>query len=270
MAAGQIQLGNWLLLIGALLFVVAMFNAVRASRQLRAAAYYAIRQEALSRTRRWAFLATIALLATGGLAIYQSNQRTSPTIARANTPTPAVIDVPSRILPTATSTTSPTRTPAWTPLPTLTSTPTMLPTASLPPDLPGILRTPVPSAVPASANARLVFTTLASQVDSKGVPSDPGLAFPGGTRSVRLFFQASHVNNGAVWSILCYQGNRLVDSVVELWKWGPRTQTARAFCGIDGSPGDYTVAVYLGPAKQFEVDFTLLPVTPTPLPSTSP
>jgi hypothetical protein len=55
-----------------------------------------------------------------------------------------------------------------------------------------------------------------------------------------------------------------VDSVVELWKWGPRTQTARAFCGIDGSPGNYTVAAYLGPIKQFEVNFALLPATPTP------
>ena len=63
MATWLTQLGNWLLLAGAVLFVVSIFNALRAAGQLRGAAYYAVRQEALSRTRRWAFLATISLLA---------------------------------------------------------------------------------------------------------------------------------------------------------------------------------------------------------------
>jgi len=86
-----IQLGNWVLLIGALLFIVAAFQAVRAGRQLRGAAYYAVRQEALSRTRRWAFLAAVALLATSGLAIYLSNLPVPASIASAPTPTPVVI-----------------------------------------------------------------------------------------------------------------------------------------------------------------------------------
>ncbi|CAG0932820.1 hypothetical protein TFLX_02776 [Thermoflexales bacterium] len=262
MATGLIQLGNWLLLIGALLLAVSIINAVRAGRQLRAAAYYAVRQEALSRTRRWAFLATVALLTTSGLAIYQSNLQTPSTIATLPTSTPMVVDIPSRMLPTATFTPSPTPTPSWTPIPTSTATPALLPTATLPPNLPAILQTPVPSAVPISPNARLTFTTLASLVDNKGTPSDPGLAFPAGTRRIRLFFQASNVNNGAVWSILCYKGSQLVDSVIELWAWGSRTQNARAFCGIDGSAGAYTLAAYLGSAKQFEVNFELLPATP--------
>ena len=270
MAAGLIQLGNWLLLIGALLFILAAFNALRAGRQVRNAAYYAVRQEALSRSRRWAFLATAAFLATSGLAIYLSNLPAPTTVASAPTPTPVVITTPSRMLPTATSTSSPTSSPSETPLPTSTATPAPSPTATLPPNLPGILQTPVPSAVAASPNARFAFTTLASVVDNKGAPSDPGLAFPNGTRNVRLFFRAANVNNGAVWSVLCYKGNRLVDSYVDLWEWGPRAQTARAFCGIDGSPGAYVVATYLGPNKQFEVSFELLPPTPTPLPSAAP
>jgi hypothetical protein len=269
-ATGLIQLGNWVLLIGALLFIVAAFQAVRAGRQLRGAAYYAVRQEALSRTRRWAFLAAIALLVTGGLSIYLSNLPVPASIASAPTPTPVVIAVTSRPLPTATFTPSPTRAPSQTPIPTFTAVPTLTPTATLPPNLPGILQTPVPSAVPAAPNAKLAFTTLASVLDNKGAPSDPGLAFPGGTRAVRLFFQAANVNNGAVWSVLCFKGNRIVDSYVDLWKWGPRTQTARAFCGIDGSPGTYTVAAYLGPTKQFAVNFALLPATPTPVPPATP
>ena len=268
MAAGLIQLGNWLLLIGALLFIVAAFKALRAGRQLRDAAYYAVRQEALSRTRRWAFLAATAFLATSGLAIYLSNLPT-PT-PEANAPTPVVIATPSRMLPTATFTPGPTSSPSETPLPTSTATPTPSPTATLPPNVPGVLLTPVPSAVPVSPDAKLAFSTLASIVDNKGTPSDPGLAFPGSTRSVRLFFRAANVNNGAVWSVLCYKGNKLVDSYVDLWEWGPRTQTARAFCGLDGSPGAYVVAAYLGLNKQFEVNFELLPATPTPLPSVTP
>lgn len=268
MATGLTQLGNWLLLAGALLFVVSVFKTLRAAQQLRGAAYYAVRQEALSRTRRWALLATISLLASGGLAIYLSNAPTPTAVANATTPTPVVVDVPSRMLPTATAMPSPP--PSWTPLPTSTTTPTPLPTATLPPNVPGILQTPVPSAIPVSPNAKLTFTTLASLVNSKGTPSDPGLAFPGGTRRVRLFFRATNVNNGAAWSVLCYKGNQLVDSVVDLWEWGQRTQNARAFCAIDGSPGTYTVATYLGPTKQFEVVFEILPATPTPLPPTAP
>ena len=270
MATGLIQLGNWLLLAGALLFILAAFNALRAGRQVRNAAYYAVRQEALSRTRRWAFLAAIAFLATSGLAIYLSNLPASASVASAPTPTPVVIAVPSRLLPTATFAPSPTSTPSNTPNPTFTATPTLSPTATLPPNVPAILQTPVPSAVPVSPNAKLTFTTLASVVDNKGAPADPGLAFPSGTRRVRLFFRAANANNGAVWSVLCYQANQLVDSYIGLWAWGPRTQTARAFCGIDGSPGAYTVAAYLGPNKQFEVNFELLPATPTPVPPATP
>ena len=270
MAAGLLQVGHWLLLIGAVLFIVAVFQAFRAGRQLRAAAYYAVRQEALNRTRRWAFLATLILVGTGVLAIYLSNQSPPSAIADAPTLPAVVIATPSRILPTYTSTPKPVPTSSPTALPTSTATPTQMPTATLPPNLPAILRTPVPSAVPISPNARLAFTTLASIVDNNGTPSDPGLAFPTGTRSVRLFFQASNVNNGAAWSVLCYKGSKLVDSVVDLWEWGPRPQTARAFCGLDGSPGTYNVSAYLGPIKQFDITFQLLPATPTPIPPATP
>jgi len=270
-ATGLTQLGNWLLLAGALLFVVSVFQAVRAGQQLRGAAYYAVRQEALSRTRRWAFLATISLLASVGLVIYLSNAPTPMVIASTATPTPVVIDVPSRMLPTATFTPSPTiPPPAATPIPVVTATPIPSATATLPPNVPSILQTPLAAAVTAAPNARLTFTTLASAVDSKGTPTDPGLAFPAGTRNMRLFFQAANVNNGAMWSVLCYKGSKLVDSYIDLWGWGPRSQTARAFCGIDGTPGAYTVAAYLGPVKQFEINFQLLPATPTPFPPAVP
>ncbi len=271
MATWLIQLGNWVLLIGALLFIVAVFNTARAGRQMRNAAYYAVRQQALSRIRRWALIATVTLLATSGLAIYLSNLPASGVAPVRPTPAAVVVVVPSRMLPTATHNPRPTNVPTQTPQPAFTATSTPSPTATaLPANVPGLLQTPVPSAVPAAPNARLAFTTLASVIDSKGTPSDPGLAFPAGTRNVRLFFQASNVNNGAMWGVLCYKGNKIVDSYINLWNWGPRPQTGRAFCAIDGSPGTYNVAGYLGTNKQFDVAFELLPSTPTPLPPVQP
>jgi hypothetical protein len=264
------QLGNWLFLAAALLFVVSIFNVLRAARQLSGAAYYAVRQDALRRTRRWAFLATVSLLASFGLILYLSSAPPPAAVATIQTPTPVVVDVPSRMLPTATFTPSPTEPPTWTPIPVVTATPAPPPSATLPSNVPDILQTPVAGAVTVLPSARLTFTTLASLVDGKGTPTDPGLAFPNGTRRVRLFFQAAGVNNNAVWSVLCYKGNQLVDSVVDLWEWGQRTQTARAFCAIDGSPGNYTVSAYLGPNKQFEVAFEILTPTSTPVPPATP
>jgi len=269
-----LQIGNWLLLAGVLLFAIAVFNAARAGRQARGAAYYGIRQGALNKTRRWSVVATIVFIATGGLAFYLGNQ--SPTTAVANrvTPTPMLVAIPSKMLPTNTptplivaqATVRPTIPPSPTPTFKPSATLTVTPTATTPPNLPDLLRTPIPSAAPVSPNAQLAFTALASVADDKGNPVDPGLAFPGGTRSVRLYFQAAHVNNGAPWSVLCYKGGKIVDSVIDLWKWGPRTQGARAFCGLDGSLGKYKAVAYLGPAKQFEVAFELLPSTPTATP----
>lgn len=259
------QLGNWLLLAAALLFVVSIINVLRAARQLSGAAYYAVRQDALRRTRRWAFLATLSLLISIGLIVSLSNTPVPVTVALAETPTPVVVDVPSRLLPSATFTPSPTSMPPTaTPIPVVTVTPSPPPTSTLPPTVPEILLTPLAGAPTVSPKARLTFTTLASLVDSKGTPTDPGLAFPNDTRRIRLFFQAASVNNGAVWSVLCYKGEQLVDTYVDQWEWGPRTQNARAFCGIDGSPGTYSVAAYLGADKQFEVGFEILAPTPVP------
>jgi hypothetical protein len=266
-ATGLMQMSNWLLLAGAVLFVVSIVNALRAVGQLRGAAYYAVRQDALRRTRRWALVATLSLLMSAGLMFYLFSTPAPAVIATLETPTPVVIDVPSRMLPTATSTPSPTSPPpTLTPIPVVTVTPSPEPISTLAPSVPDILLTPLAGAPTVLPNARLTFTTLASRVDSKGTPTDPGLAFPNGTRRVRLFFQAVNVNNGAVWSVLCYKGEQLADTYIDQWEWGQRTQTARAFCGIDGSPGKYAVAAYLGPDKQFEVDFEILVPTPTPVP----
>ncbi len=259
------QYGKWLILLGIILFVIALFKAIRAGRRARAASYYAIRQEALSRTRRWAFITVVLAVATIVVAAFLPRLpvETAAIASTSQTPTLPVASIATRLLPTPQPTDTATIPPSPIPTPVPSQTPTLVPTPTLPPNLPAILLTPVSSAVPPAANAKLNFTTLASIVQNNN-PIDPGLAFPAGTRTVRLFFRASNVNNGAAWSVLCYKGDKIVDSVVALWKWGTRPQTARAFCGLDGSAGDYRIETYLGPVKQFEVGFELLPPTPTP------
>jgi hypothetical protein len=97
---------------------------------------------------------------------------------------------------------------------------------------------------------------------------DTGIVFPQGTHSVRVFFRAVNVDNNVTWSVLCYKGNRLVDSFIGPWKWGAKPQSARAFCAIDGSVGLYRIAGYLGVIKQFEAGFNVVvPPTPTATPT---
>ena len=263
------QYGHWLLLIGALFFGLAVFKAVRAGIQSRNAAYYALRGEAIGRLRRWALLAVLVLIATVVLVILINNPPLPQAIAaRTPTSTPIVITAthpasPSPS-PTATSTPPPSPTPSLTP----TNTPTPTATAR-PGSVPNLLLTPIPSAVPPAPNAKLTFTTLASVLDNNGNPVDAGAVFPSGTQSVKVFFRASNVNNGAVWSVFCYKGNKLVDNYVGLWKWGTRSQGGRAFCAIDGSTGAYKAVGYLGTTQQFEVSFTLI-VPPTAAPTVGP
>ncbi len=258
------QYGKWLLLLGIIVFMVAVINAIRAGRKTRSAAYYAVRHESLAKTRSWSLAAVVIAVITGGFALVLSQIPVPEvTVARVVSPTLPVASIATRPAPTSTPTDTPTIPPSPTSRPLPINTPTPVPTQPPPPELPAILQTPLPLAVSPAPNAKLAFTTLASIVQNNN-PIDPGLAFPAGTRSIRLFFQASRVNNNAVWSVLCYKDDQLVDSVIALWKWGTRTQTARAFCGLDGSAGSYRIEAYLGPIKQFEVGFELLPATPTP------
>lgn len=264
------QYGQWLLLVGAVLFAFATFKAARAGLQSRNAAYYVLRQEATARLRRWALIATIVLIAIGTLAFVINTQPPQSIASRTPTSTPIVYTATPRpkasFTPTATITPSPSRTSTSTPKPTETFTPT----ATLRPgSVPNALLTPIPSSVPPAPNAKLTYTALASVVDNSGNPVDAGTTFPQGSRSVKIFFLANHVDNNVVWSIFCYKGNRLVDSFIDVWKWGTRPQGGRAFCALDGSVGAYKVVAYLGLTKQFEAPFVLV-VPPTATPPITP
>lgn len=267
------QYGIWLLVISGVLAGFAIVKAIRAGMRSRSAAYYALRQEAISRLRHWALIATLTSVVTIALAV-TINTLPPQTIASVNTPTSAPMGPSATAcpitspIPSATATPASTATSTPTPSPTPTRTP--VPTVTIQPGtVPNQLLTPIPSAVPPAVNAKFTLTTLASVTDNKGNPVDAGILFPQGTRSIKVFFRANNVNDGAVWSVFCYKGNRLVDNFVGLWKWGPRPQGGRAFCSIDGSVGTYKAAAYLGTAKQFEIFFNVI-VPPTPTPTIAP
>jgi hypothetical protein len=252
-----------LLLIGIALALLALRNTIRYFSQSRRARYYILREEAMRGAGRWFVASLVCIALTIGLALFASRAQPAPEVEPTATATRAV---PTLESPTVIPTAAPTRTP--TPIPT--STPALTPTVALAPELPAVLLTPIPGAVTPNPAARFEFVTLASRVDSNLNPIDPGLQFPIGTTRVFLYFRAVGVNNGSPWAVVCFREGKVVDVFTDLWKDGPRTQTARAFCSLDGSAGTIRLRAYLGTQPAFEVQFTLAGTstsTPPPVPT---
>lgn len=240
-----------LLLIVALAFsVLALRNTIRAFNQSRHAPYYILREEAAHAAGRWALLSVAGIAATIAVAIFASR---APAASTEPTATPTATQPIATLGPAPTRTTTPTRTPDLTP----TATPTLTPTATLAADIPDVLLTPIPGAVPPDAAAHFEFLTLATKIDANLNPIDPGLQFPTGTSRVYLFFRADSVNDGAVWGVFCYRDGAIVDSFVGLWEDGLKLQTSRAFCALDGQAGAYLLRAYLGATPAIEVQFSL-------------
>jgi len=261
------QNATWLLPIGVLLLGISIWNTVRAARLARRGAYYVVREEALRNTRRWAFIATLVVVIGVALTVVAANRPVPPmtVVTTAPTPTAAPIISPTKTQPAATPTAIPTKGPTVTSSPSATSTASATPVPAN--KIPGLLLTPVPSAVSPAPGAKLTLTTLASLLDSSKNPIDPGQIFPAGTKTIQVLFKAGGVNNNAVYSIFCSKDAKIVDSIIDLWRWNAQPQSSRIFCSIDGSVGAYKVEAYLGLTKQFEVTFEVIAPTPTPTPS---
>jgi len=241
-----------ILLIVALAFsVLALRNTIRAFNQSRRAPYYILREEAARAAGRWALLTVLGIAAAIAVTIFAS--RAQPAAPIEPTATPTATQPVATLGPAPTRTATPTRTPE----PTSTATLTLTPTATLAADIPAVLLTPIPGAIPPDAEARFEFLTLATKIDANLNPIDPGLQFPTGTARVYLFFRASGVNDGAMWGVFCYRGDTIVDSFVGLWEDGPKLQTSRAFCALDGQAGAYLLRAYLGGTLAVEVQFSL-------------
>lgn len=252
------QSATVLLLVGVVATLFALRKAVRGFNQSRRAPYYILREEAAGSARRWALVSLALIAATIALVAYAGPA--APAIA----PTPTAPLRVATLGPTATAR-APTL-PTAAPTPTPTATPTLTPTAVVAPDVPAVLLTPIPSAVPPDPKAKFEFLTLSSRLDANFNPIDPGLQFPTGTTRVNVFFRAESVNNGAIWGVFCYRDGSLVDLFVSLWSDGPARQTSKAFCSLDGKAGTYRVRVYLGTTLAFEIAFSLAGQPPTAAP----
>lgn len=250
------QYATVLLLAGVAFSLFALRNAIRQFNQSRRAPYYILREEATRSAGRWTLASIVGIVATIGIALYAAQAPPLPAsvpTATASAPVPTIGPTPTpRLKPTQTSS------------PTPTSPPSLTPTATLAPDVPDVLLTPLPGAVPPDPAASFEFLTLASRIDDNLNPVDPGLQFPANTGRVYAFFRATNVNNGAPWGLFCYRDGTLVDLFVGLWDDGPRAQTSRAFCAQDGVAGTYQLRVYLSTRLAFEVEYTLAGAAPAP------
>lgn len=252
------QFSPVLLLVGVALSLLALRHTIRLFDQSRRAPYYILREEAARSARRWAIVSVGVMALTLGAAVAASQPPAVPATEPAITPTAAV----PTLGPVPTRTPTATHTPVPTPTATLTLTPTTTPAL----DVPAVLLTPIPGAVEPDPAAKFEFLTLASRIDQNLNPLDPGFQFPAGASRVYVVFRASGVNNGARWGIFCYRDGAIVDSFVALWDDGKNTQTARAFCAVDGTPGSYLLRAYLGTNLAFEVQYSLAGVPPTATP----
>jgi hypothetical protein len=262
------QYSTILLLIGIVLALLALSRTIRLFNQARRAPYYIIREEAARSAWRWAAAAFALVAATFAIVIFA---------AQAGPAAPAAEPTPSATLgtpvPTLGSTATPraTATPETTPTLEPSATPPPPPTATIAPDVPPVLITPIPGAVAPDPAAQFEFLTLASRVDADLNPLDPGLQFPTGTSRVYVIFRATGVNDGALWGVFCYRDGAIFDQFVGLWDDGPNRQTARAFCAHDGSAGLFVVRAYLGTNRALEIQYSLVaPAAPPPDASPTP
>jgi hypothetical protein len=222
----------------------------------RRAPYFAMRQAALKRGRRWILTALVVLVVAIDLLVVPPRlaallHRPEEPVLDTPTPTPAPII-------TATRTLSPTRTPTVTPTRRPTATPPFIPTLTPEVPLPESALTPLPSAVPAGDDARITIITLAATRDDAGQPVDPGTEFPRYIPRVHLFITYKGMRNGIAWTFAIYREGELLDSATQLWKWGIEGKTNLYHEPPGGyAPGIYEMRVFIEERLQGVAQFVV-------------
>jgi hypothetical protein len=204
----------------------------------RRAPYFAMRQAALKRGRRWILAALVVLVVAIDLLVVPP--RLAVLLHRSEQPeldTPTSTPAPTI---TATPTSHPTRTPTVTPTRRPTATPPFIPTLTPKVPPPESALTPLPSAVPAGDDAHITIITLATGRDDAGQPVDSGAEFPRHTPRVHLFICYEGMRNGIAWTFAIYREGELLDSATQLWEWGIEGKTDL----YHEPPGGYEPGVY--------------------------
>jgi hypothetical protein len=222
----------------------------------RRAPYFAMRQSALRRGRRWILAAVAVLVVAVDLLVVPP--RLAALLDEAEEPvfdTPTPTPVPTI---TTTRTSPPTRTPTVTPTRRPTATPPFIPTLTPEVPLPESALAPLPSAVPAGDDARITIITLAATRDDAGQPVDPGTEFPRHIPRVHLFICYKGMHNGIAWTFAIYREAELLDSATRLWEWGMEGKTDIYYEPPGGyEPGVYEMRVFIEDRLQGVAQFVI-------------
>jgi hypothetical protein len=222
----------------------------------RRAPYFAMRQSALRRGRRWLLAALVVLVVAIDLLVVPPRlaallRQPEEPVLDTLTPTPAPIITATRTLP-------PTRTPTTTPTRRPTATPPFIPTLTPEVPLPESALTPLPSEVPADDGANITIITLAAARDDAGQPVDPGTEFPPYIPRVHLFIYYEGMRNGIPWTFAIYREGDLLDSTTQLWEWGTEGKTDLYYEPPGGyAPGIYEMRVFIGDRLQGVAQFVV-------------
>ena len=244
-------LAPWLVGAGLVATVVTLVVAIQAYARLRRAWYYVIR-EAARRTfsRSLLVLLILAFLTIGSLLIPRQESTPLPTLtATANQP-PA--PTPTRVTPTPVATVTPTPQP--------TATEPFIPTSTPQATLPITFTTPLPSAVPPPADARIEFWTLAQGVDEDNRPVDPATVFPAGIERIYLFFTYDGLLPNVPVTVLWYRNGELLNGGTDLWESEQVKGERYVYLVPAGgyTAGRYQVQVWLGERLQIQVAFSVV------------
>ena len=239
---------------------LALLFAARAWWEAHRARYLILRRSAARQARRW--LAVALGFALGTAALNGA--------ARLRIPFP--FSIPPPILPTrppippapspgvsALEETPPTAIPTPTMTPSLAPSPSPSPTATILPYPPTLL-TPLPGAVPAPPNARLVDLVLTDACDERGrpqrIPQPPPTVFPTTTTRICGRFRAENMPRGAPWTVAWYRDEALEDSSTLLWDGAPNQPGFIYNTRPQGfPPGIWEVRLYIEDRLQIRLRF---------------
>jgi hypothetical protein len=218
----------------------------------RRAPYYAMRQNAFKRAKRWVLVAFV--LQTLAVVLLIVNLYL-PVIMPISPPTLTALPT---ITPVPTPTPRPTYTPTVTPTRRPTATPPFIPTSTPAAPLPEPALSPLPSAVPAGEDARIALITLAADRDDSDQPVDPGTEFPPGNRRVYLFISYEGMVNGAAWTLAIYREGEFLDGTTQLWEWGEQGRTYLYYTPPAGyTPGVHEMRIFIEDRLQGVAQFVI-------------
>ena len=126
--------------------------------------------------------------------------------------------------------------------------------------------TPIPSALPPRANARIELLALASELDGSGEPVDPGKQFAPGQHLIHLYFKHEAMDTGVPVAVAWYRDGQLLDVCTGSWLWdmvegrvwgdtGTASVSCQPIAGWQG--GSFEIRVYIGTKLQGIAQFEI-------------